>query len=317
MESSKTPIALFVYNRPVHTKRALAALARCDRLAECYPVIYCDGPKTPDQVDGVMAVRRVVKEWASRSHAEVIEQTANLGLAHSIVGGVTEQCQKFGKVIVIEDDLIVSPDFLDYMLQALARYKDRPDIYQVSGFMFPVEHDVNTDAFFLPFTTTWGWATWDRAWKIFNWEANGAQQLLSNPESRKHFNLENTYPYDIMLENRLAGRNDSWGILWWYAVCIIGGLILHPRRSLIWNGGFDNTGVHAGASRNTMQSDPQLFNTPRLSSPISFPGEITLDQMAYTRITQYLRGVRGVGMKSKVFRIIRKARKKLSGMARM
>ncbi len=311
MASTQTPIGLFVYNRPDHTQRALTALTRCDRFEECRLVIYCDGPKTPAQKSSVLDTRRVVKDWASRVHAEVIEHSENLGLAHSIVAGVTEQCQKHGRVIVIEDDLVVSPDFLDYMLQATERYQDFANLYQVSAFMFPVEHPASPDAFFLPFTTTWGWATWERAWKIFDWDARGANHIETDNETLKRFNLNNSYPYYEMLKNRLAGRNDSWGILWWYAVFNAGGMVLHPRRSLVWNGGFDATGVHAGSSKNTMQSDRQLFDSPRLSHPIIFPSEIAVDNQAYARISHYLLSVRGVGMKSKIFRIIRKVQKNL------
>jgi hypothetical protein len=289
METVKTPLALFTYNRPEHTRAALHALAKCERLADCSLVIYCDGPKTPDHEAGTASTRQVVKDWASQFGAQVIERTENLGLARSIVSGVTEQCQNYGRVIVVEDDLVVSPDFLDYMLQALDRYQDCSRIYQISGFMFPIKHPEKPDAFFLPLTTTWGWATWERAWRAFDWDATTALQRLADPQVSRQFDLDGSFPYTTMLRHRLEARNDSWGILWWYAVFHLNGLVLHPRRSLVWNGGFDDSGVHSGAPSDTMQSPREQYEHPRLGSLIAYPHEVVLDQAAFNRLKIYLR----------------------------
>jgi len=313
MDAITTPVAIFAYNRPDHVQSALASLAKCRRLSDCRLTIYCDGPKTPALEAGVAATRRVVRDWASRLNAEVIERGENLGLARSIVSGVTEQCQKFGRTIVVEDDLVVSPDFLDYMLQGLEHYQDTATVYQISGFMFPVDHPAGWDAFFLPLTTTWGWATWERAWRVFDWNASSARHLLADLTVRKRFNLNNSYPYFDILTNRLAGRNDSWGILWWYAVFSVDGLVLHPRRSLVWNGGFDSTGIHAGAPANTMQSPREYFDSPRLAYPLTLPGDVLVDQEAFARVTNYLRTVKGVGSKSKMLRLFRKVKRTVAG----
>jgi hypothetical protein len=283
-----TPVALFTYNRPQHAQRALAALARCDRLSETRVHIYCDGVNKPEHAEGVNATRQVVHDWASANKATVIERSENLGLAHSIVTGVSDLCKTYGRVIVVEDDLVVSPDFLNYMLQALDRYQDDPKVYQISGFMFPVTHTPAPDALFLPLTTTWGWATWERAWRIFDWEATGALKSLADPDILRTFNLDGAYPYATMLRRRLEARNDSWGILWWWAVFNIGGLVLHPRQSLVWNGGFDNSGVHSGASLKTYQSPREIFDQPRLSTSLNFPSQSVVDDAAFDRIKAYL-----------------------------
>ena len=206
MQRDSTPIALFTYNRPEHTTRLFDSLARNDRLDECQLYVYCDGAKKPEHAAGVEANRHVVKQWAERLGATVIERSENLGLARSIVTGVTELCTQYGRVIVLEDDLILSPDFLTYMLNALHRYQDEPTVYQISGYMFPVKHPAKPDAFFLPLTTTWGWATWDRAWRSFDWQASGAQERLADPDFRRRFDLNGSYPYSVLLEQRLAGK---------------------------------------------------------------------------------------------------------------
>jgi hypothetical protein len=289
MSTTLTPIALFTYNRPEHARLALTALTRSERFDECRLHIYCDGLKSPEQAAAVEASRQVARRWASRLGAEVTERAENLGLARSIVAGVTELCERYGRVIVVEDDLVVSLDFVNYMLQALDRYQDAPNVYQVSGYMFPARHPAQPDAFFLPMTTTLGWATWTRAWRIFDWNATRAVEQLADPQTKYRFDLDGCYPYSNMLANRLAGKNQSWGILWWWAVFRAQGLVLHPRQSLLWLGGYDGTGTHSGSAPNFSQPSPEAFAGRRLSSPIAFPLNIAADVEAFNRVKAFFR----------------------------
>jgi len=300
MNTDKTPIALFTYNRPNHTGRALDSLARCHRFDECRSYIYCDGPKSERDKAEVKVSRTVVREWAEKQGAVVIERQENLGLARSIVTGVTDLCREYGRVIVVEDDLVVSPAFLDYMLQALDRYHDDPQVYQLSGYMFPVDSHAMTEAFFLPFITTWGWATWARAWQVFDWHATGAQVRLTDADTRRRFNLDGHYPYATMLEDRLAGRNDSWGVLWWWSVFQRNGLALYPRQSLVINRGFDGSGRHCGSHHEEDLGMPEWSQ-----HTYQFPQQIAPDDEAYRQVLEYLAG-HGVQVEQAMSRIGRR-----------
>ena len=292
--TSKTPIAFFTYNRPHHTLQALESLSRCKRLDECKIFIYCDGPKCPEQINNVLASQQVVQSFAEKLDADIIIQQKNIGLAQSIVSNVTDLCKRFGQVIVIEDDLIVSHSFIDYMLQALDRYKDEETVYQISGFMLPVDHLRPHDAFFLPFTTTWGWATWNRAWKKFDWNATGYQALFSDKIMRKQFDLDGSYPYYEMLIGRFSGKNDSWGILWWYVVFSLGGLVLYPGRTLVSNKGFDGTGTHCGKSMDYSETPQKMeFNNYRDGQSVKFPEAIAVDEQIFGRVKKYLQRTNG------------------------
>jgi len=282
-----TPIALFTYNRPEHTNRVLASLAHCKRLNECLLHVYCDGPKTDSQAQSVAASRQVVRNEAQKLGAVVIERDANLGLARSVVDGVTDLCDRFGRVIVVEDDLVLNPSFLDYMLQALDRYAADENVYQVSGYMFPVAQPAKPDAFLLPLITTWGWATWKRAWQIFDWNAAGALEQLRDPALRKQFDLNNSYPYAVMLENQLKGLTNSWGILFWWHVFKAHGLALHPRRSLVWNGGFDGTGTNCGDQ--TWSDEPGVIDEWTTSEPFEFPASVSTHREAFENICRFLK----------------------------
>lgn len=288
-QKGKTPLALFTYNRPQYARLALGTLARCTRIDECQIYIYCDGAKTTEQATAVEQSRVIVRAWAEKFGAVVIERNENLGLARSIVTAVTELCERFGRVIVLEDDLQVSPDFVDYMLQALDRYADESQVYQISGYMFRVGHPAQPDAFFAPMTTSWGWATWDRAWRIFDWNATGAVEQLADAQIRRRFNLDDSIAYDVMLQQRLAGQNSSWAILWWWAVFRAGGLVLHPRKSLVWTGGFDDSGTHNRAASEVPQDTLKLFAGRRLSPSITLPAKVISDEAAFDRIKSFRR----------------------------
>ena len=282
-----TPVALFTYNRPDHVGRALASLARCHRLEDCRLHLYCDGAKGEHDRAAVEASRRVVRERGVQLHADIVERRENLGLARSIVSGVSELCERFGRVIVLEDDMQVSPDFLDYMIQSLDRYEFDVNVYQISGFMFPVDLSGDRDACFLPLTTTWGWATWARAWQSFDWNATGAREQLADPDVRHRFDLDGSYPYARMLESRLTGKNSSWGILWWWAVFQAKGLVLHPRTTLVWMDGFDGTGTHCGQGV-IQQVSLESMKAPRLSFPIKFPEWVAVNLHAFEAVKAFL-----------------------------
>ncbi|HEX5832353.1 MAG TPA: hypothetical protein VFY34_00785 [Pyrinomonadaceae bacterium] len=291
----KTPVALFIYNRPLHTRLVLESLSRCRRLDECFVRIYCDGPKRAEDANAVYAARETAHEWAARLNAEVVERETNLGLSRSIVGGVSELCNSHDRVVVIEDDFSLSPAFLDYMLTALDRYAQEPNVYQISGYMFPVRQATSPDAFFLPLTTTWGWATWSRAWRVFDWAPHRAAELLHDPEVRRRFNLNDAYPYAEMLESKLTGENDSWGILFWWAVFQTGGLVLHPRKSLVWNGGFDESGTHCGDQAWSNQSLAAIADDPWATRSFVFPDQVAVDELALGKVVRFLRSEQSEG----------------------
>jgi len=292
MASQKTSIALFLYNRPAHARLVLESLSQCRRLDECLLRIYCDGPKRADDAESVAAAREVAREWADRLNAELVERDINLGLARSVVEGVSELCNSHGRVIVVEDDFLLSRSFLDYMLSALDLYENESNVYQICGYMFPIRHAPEPDAFLLPLTTTWGWATWSRAWKVFDWNAPDAENLLRDPEVRRRFNLNGAYPYAEMLESKMAGENDSWGILFWWAVFKAGGLVLHPRQSLVWNGGFDESGTHCGDQAWSSQSVSDLDWS---AGSFRFPAEVTMDELAFGKVVRFLRSEQSEG----------------------
>lgn len=235
------PVALFVYNRPWHTEQTLEALKRNALAAETVLYIFADGKKeksSQEDSSKIKATREMIRNVSGFKKVIVVEKEKNQGLAQSIVSGVTEVVNTHGKIIVLEDDLVVSPFFLEFMNQGLDAYQDSANVYSVNGFMFPVKSKLRQTVL-LPYTSTWGWATWKDKWSAFDAEMKGKAVLLANKEMSDRFNLGN-YKYTDML----SYENNSWGIKWYYSVFMKQGLNVFPTRSLVSNIGFDGTGVN-------------------------------------------------------------------------
>lgn len=241
------PIALFVYNRPQHTKITLESLCRCWKADESDLYIYCDGPKNQRDEKAVKEVREIVKshEWCGSVHIK--ESAKNLGLAHSLISGITELVNKYGRIIVLEDDLVLSPYFLNFMNDALDFYQDESKVMHISGYMFPVQGQL-PETFFYRATSCWGWATWDRAWQCFVPDIHTLLAGFQDKHQLWEFDIKGSMNYCKMLQDQANGTIDSWAIRWYASVFLNNGLCLHPGKSLVNNIGHDGTGVHCGST---------------------------------------------------------------------
>jgi GT2 family glycosyltransferase len=239
-------IAVFVYRRAEHARRMLRSLL-ANPLALKSPIrIYCDGPRGDQDAGEVARARAVVRELAP-AHARVVERERNLGLARSVIAGVTEVVAEHGAAIVIEDDLELSPFALEYFNAGLERYRGEERVMHLSAYMYPVGVAL-PEAFFYREATCYGWATWARAWRHFEPDGRKILQAVGERGARREFDVEGAIDFFGMLEAQIAGRVDSWAIRWYGSLWMRGGLALHPGRSLVRNTGFDGSGEHSGSS---------------------------------------------------------------------
>lgn len=246
---SYAPIALFVYNRPLHTARTVAALQQSRLARESDLIVFSDAPKAPDAGPAVREVREYVARIEGFKSISVVERPENWGLARSIVDGVTRLTEDRQRVIVLEDDLVTSPHFLDYMNAALDRYEGEERVMQIAGYMYPAKPRVDEDALFLPFISSWGWATWKRAWRHFAWREGDFARVLADRATRRRFDLNGCYKFSKILRAHRRGKVDSWAIHWYVTVFLLEGLALFPTRTLVHNLGFDGSGVNCFVSK--------------------------------------------------------------------
>ena len=245
MTNTYAPILLFVYNRPEHVRRNIQALLKNELAAESELFIYSDAAKDETSQAAVKEVRAFIRSIQGFKKITITERAENWGLARSIIDGVTTQINRYGRVIVLEDDLVVAPHFLQFMNDALETYRDEERVGHIQACDFT--HDPSLpDTFLIKWTGSWGWGTWDRAWKHFN--ADG-KALLTELESRKltyTFDFNGKYGYTRMLRRQIEGKNNSWAIRWNASLFLKGILSLNVGKSLVQNEGFDGSGTNCG-----------------------------------------------------------------------
>jgi len=239
------PIVLFAYNRPWHTEQTLRSLANNQLANECHLIAYIDGPKanaTAEQkkkIDDVVSIVREQK-WCKSLQLHISE--SNKGLANSLIHGVTHTLSRYDRVIVLEDDMILSPFFLQFMNDGLNKYQHEEDVISIHGYCVPIEYSM--PIFFLRGADCWGWATWKRGWKYFNANTEQLLKHIVETNCQYDFDFYGNYPYVKMLEDQIKGKIDSWAIRWYASAYLQNKLTLYPGKSLVQNIGHDGSGTH-------------------------------------------------------------------------
>jgi len=287
------PIALFVYRRLDLVGPVLDALELCPEFSSSSVYIYSDGPRSEAAARDVEQVRAAIKA-RQRPNVRLIESPQNRGLAASIIGGVSELCAKYGRVIVLEDDLIVSPHLLRWFNEALDAFADEDAVMQISGHVFgsPVRGDLG---FFAPITTSWGWATWDRAWKAFDPDATGWEALSRDASLSRRFDFDGCYPFTKMMQKQREGKVDSWAIRWYWSVFRKNGIVAYPPRTLILNVGDDERATHRGLRNQVRAWLKAKTPVPELMcSPPILPAIAELDPAASRGLQREIRASRSI-----------------------
>lgn len=239
------PIILFAYNRPKHVKQVLEALQQNKLSEQSELFIFSDGGKDFEDEELVEETRKILDNTTGFKKTTVIKRPVNFGLAANVIDGVSTIIEKYGKVIVLEDDLITSPTFLSFMNKALDVYENVDEVAHIHSFCYA---GLNLpDTFFIKWVGSTGWATWRKSWRLF--ERNGEKLLAELKEKKltKAFDFNGKYPYTRMLKRQIAGRNNSWAIRWNASLFLNNKLSLNTGKSLIYNIGFDGSGMHSGS----------------------------------------------------------------------
>jgi hypothetical protein len=262
---SYAPILLFVYNRPEHTRRCIESLLKNSLASESNLFIYADGAKDSTQQEAVNEVRNYIRSIKGFKQITLMERSENWGLARNIINGVTTQVNRYGKVIVLEDDLVVAPYFLQFMNDALEVYKNEPRVGHIQACDFTQDSSLPA-TFLIKWTGSWGWATWDRAWKHFNPNGNELLQELEERKLTHVFDFNGKYGFTRMLRRQIEGKNNSWAIRWNASLFLKDILSLNVGRSLVQNEGFDGSGTNCGGGGLYAS---HLYLQPLLITPIS------------------------------------------------
>jgi len=242
--SGTAPIALFVYNRLWHTQMTVESLLANNLAGQSSLIIFSDAPKNENSAAQVIEVRNFIRNITGFKSVEIIERKENFGLAKSIISGVSEVVARFGRVIVLEDDMMLSPHFLQYMNDALKLYENEERVISIHGYCYPVK-DKLPSSFFLSGADCWGWATWKRGWDLFEPDSEKLLNRLIEMKLAYKFELNGSVANIKMLKNQISGKVDSWAIRWHASAVIKNKLTLYPGVSLVNNIGADGLGTHS------------------------------------------------------------------------
>jgi hypothetical protein len=251
-------IALFVFKRLRHTRQTVESLLKNEESSRSKLIVFCDGAKRKEDEHAVQEVRDYVRGIRGFAELRIIERTENYGLAKSIISGVTEILSQEEQVIVLEDDLSLSPHFLKYMNEGLELYAFNSNVASIHGYMYPVSTTL-PETFFVRGADCWGWATWKRAWACFSPDGAALLAALKKQGLVKSFDYDGYAGNLKMLRKQIAGKNDSWAIRWHASAFLADMYTLYPGKSLVRNTGMDGQGTHGEA---TDAFDTQVAEKP-------------------------------------------------------
>ena len=241
------PVLLFTYKRLDTLKKTIAALLQNELAAESDLIIFSDQAKSQDDIETVKTVRAYLRTISGFKKIVINEASKNKGLANSIIQGVTDTINTYGKVIVVEDDILTTPNFLTFMNDSLSKYELEKKVFSIAGYSFNLGPANATnypyDAYFIPRGWPWGWATWKDRWTGIDWQMKDYPSFSKNFIQRRKFSRGGS-DLNLMLKRQMNGKLDSWAIRWFYHQFKVGGLTLYPILSKVYNDGFDEHATH-------------------------------------------------------------------------
>lgn len=243
-----SPICLFVYKRYETTKLMLESLLACPECKDSELYVFMDEARNDDEAKAVERVRRLFDNLQGFKKVNLFPARMNKGMANSVIDGVTKVLQEHDDIIVLEDDLVVSPDFLQFMNAALKAYKDRSDIWSISGYtprLQELEGDGRNGVFVVPRAQCWGWATWSDRWETVDWEVSDFSRLAQSKELRKEFDKGGNDLFRT-LEMERRERIESWAVRWAYAAAKQSRWTVNPMQSKVQNIGLKSSESHVG-----------------------------------------------------------------------
>lgn len=287
-ETIFTPILLFTYKRLDTLKKTVQALKENSLSIDSPLYVFSDAAKSPIDEPIINEVRNYIKSITGFKSIKIIESRVNKGLANSILDGVSSVLEEYPTVIVLEDDLLTTPNFLSYMNSALEFYKNSEKVFSISGYSFNLGTDLDekNDSYFLNRGWSWGWATWKSKWDLVDWEIKDYDLFIKDKSKQRLF-AKGGSDLNKMLHKQMTGELDSWAIRWFYNQFNLKGLTLYPVFSKVYNEGFDIYATHTKGSNNRYKPKLDFEN----KNSFSYPSNIAISGFYQSKF-QYKMGIK-------------------------
>jgi hypothetical protein len=235
---SLAPIVIFTYNRRETIEKLINSLLKNKESKNSNLYIFQDNHKNIYDKHRVEDVKNYIRHINGFKKKKIYYRSINFGLSKNIIEGIKLVFSKHNKAIFLEDDLIVSDQFLKFMNKCLNFYYKKKKIWHISGWNYDINIKNNKyDAFIIRNTNSWGWATWKDRWKYFSKDPEKIFKTWKSNDIAK-FNLDNVYDFFLQIKKNYLKILDTWGIFWYATVFVNKGLCIYPKKSLVKNIGF-------------------------------------------------------------------------------
>lgn len=240
-----TPVCIFTFNRYDETFRSLQTLQENFLAKDSELYIFSDGPRNENDRTKIECIRKDLDQLDGFKAVYRIYSDVNKGLANSIVGGVSQVLEKHNSVIVLEDDLLTSKNFLCFLNQALDYYEKQRKVMSISGYTFPLPglSKTTADFYFGKRASSWGWGTWRDRWFEVDWSVKAYDRFISSKKLRNEFNQGGS-DMTRMLRNQMEGKIDSWAIRFCFQQFLEQRACVYPSKSKIKSIGFSGDATH-------------------------------------------------------------------------
>tara|TARA_Y100000389_G_scaffold147641_1_gene146557 strand:- start:29241 stop:30131 length:891 start_codon:yes stop_codon:yes gene_type:complete len=279
-----SPVILFVYNRPNHLKKTLSFLKKNSETKKSFIYIFSDGYKNNDSMDQkkVEQVRDIIKKINFFKKKFIFERKKNIGLRNNIIRGINLAFKNNSKLIILEDDILVSRYFLKFMNESLTKYYKNNKVWHISGWNYDInEVTISDDVFFIKNMNCWGWGTWKNRWNKINLESEKLIRKFSKSDKYR-FNLDNSFENFSQIIRNYESKKSTWAIFWNATIYLNNGLCLNPLKSLTSNIGQDESGTN---TTNTQLVNEKINNNKNFK----YPNIISENIQIRKKIIEFLR----------------------------
>lgn len=281
---SNTSVLLLIYQRSDLMEQLIEPLRRV-RVARLY--IAADGPCSGDLRGSVQCrkAREVVNMIDWPCEVKTLFRRENLGVFEAVSQAIDWFFSFEEEGVILEEDCIPHEDFFRYCAELLTRYRDFPQIMQISGTNFqPSPRSGGASYFFSRYNHVWGWATWKRAWKLYRKNMEGLEEFLSAAETAGFWESgrEQLYWEKIFFK---TARNQvqSWAYRWTYSIWAAGGLCAYPDVNMVSNRGFRQDATHT-KHRDRLKADRPLSGIGNIVHPCAVLHNRLADHWSFERM---------------------------------
>lgn len=239
MVENYAPLAIFAYNRFEEFVQTISSLKKNPECSDTNLYIFIDGARNKADENSIKKIYEYCQQIIGFRELNITVRDRNIGLKANIISGVSSVIEKFGRVICLEDDIVVSSNFLNYMNSSLQKYENREDVWHINGWNVNYNFKKEQKIFCSPVMNCWGWATWERSWKHFS-DSFETNIKIWDISKRYKFNLSGSNSFYSQLVGNFIGRNNTWAVFWYATIFNNAGKCITPRLSLTKNIGEKN-----------------------------------------------------------------------------